>query len=193
VAEARHQWFLNRIFRHRAALARHLRKLTSSSENIDDLIQETYLRVYSLPAHDRVESPRALLFSIAHNLCIERARRTSPAGDCRDDSCATGFDPSGALADVPLDERRRFESFCAALEQLSPLCRRVFVLRKVYRLSHDEIAEVLCVSHATIEMHVVKGLLRCRDHLQRAGLLDSEELRPNSRPPTRLRDRGDRD
>jgi RNA polymerase sigma-70 factor (ECF subfamily) len=76
------------------------------------------------------------------------------------------------------------------VDQLPPLCRRVFVLRKVYRLSHDEIAEVLGVSHSTIEKHVAKGLVRCRDYLRQAGLLEPLD-EPRTAAVKRLRDRGD--
>jgi RNA polymerase sigma-70 factor (ECF subfamily) len=98
---------------------------------------------------------------------------------------------SDAPVDEQIDARRRFESFCAAVDRLPPLCRRVFVLRKVYRLSHDEIAEVLGVSHSTIEKHVAKGLLRCRDYLREAGLLDAIESKDRPEAPSRLRDVGD--
>jgi RNA polymerase sigma-70 factor (ECF subfamily) len=67
----------------------------------------------------------------------------------------------------------------------------VFVLRKVYRLSHDEIAEVLGVSHSTIEKHVAKGLIRCRDYLRDAGLLDAIESKARADAPPGLRDVGD--
>jgi RNA polymerase sigma-70 factor (ECF subfamily) len=84
MADERHEWFLNQIFRYRAALHRYLRKFTSGAEDIEDLIQETYLRQYALPNHRAVESPRALLFRIAHNLAVERARRrTTPPGPRR--------------------------------------------------------------------------------------------------------------
>jgi len=54
--------------------------------------------------------------------------------------------------------RRRFESFCAAVDQWRAAGgRRVFRPAQVYRLSHDEIAEVLGVSHASIEKHVAKA------------------------------------
>jgi RNA polymerase sigma-70 factor (ECF subfamily) len=77
------------------------------------------------------------------------------------------------------------------VDRLPPLCRRVFVLRKVYKLSHTEIAEVLGVSHSTIEKHVAKGLLRCRDYLREHGMLEPSE--PASAGDTRRRalDRGD--
>src|SRR5258707_11718761 len=75
MADERHDWFLNQIFRHRAALYRYLRKFTSGAEDIEDLVQETYVRVYALSQTEAVDSPRALLFRIAHNMAVERARR----------------------------------------------------------------------------------------------------------------------
>jgi DNA-binding transcriptional ArsR family regulator len=65
------------------------------------------------------------------------------------------------------------------------------VLRKVYRLSHDEIAEVLGVAHSTIEKHVAKGLIRCRDYLRDGGLLDAIDSKDRADTPHRLRDVGD--
>ena len=192
MADERHEWFLNQIFRHRAALYRYLRKFTSGAEDIEDLVQETYVRVYALSYTQPVDSPRALLFRIAHNMAVERARRQkSQATDSMGDLERLTVYSSDAPADEQIDGRRRFESFCAAVDRLPPLCRRVFVLRKVYRLSHDEIAEVLGVSHSTIEKHVAKGLIRCRDYLRDAGLLDAIESKARADVPPGLRDVGD--
>ena len=177
MADERHEWFLNQIFRHRAALHRYLRRFTSGAEDIEDLVQETYVRVYALPDYQAVESSKALLFRIAHNLAIERARRQrSQATDSVADFESLNVYTSEAPPDEQVDARRRFETFCAAVDRLPPLCRRVFVLRKVYKLSHAEISEVLGVSHSTIEKHVAKGLLRCRDYLRESGLLEGKEV-----------------
>jgi RNA polymerase sigma factor (sigma-70 family) len=192
MADARHEWFLNQVFRHRAALYRYLRRFTCGAEDIEDLVQETYVRVYALPDFQSIDSPRALLFRIAHNMAVERARRQkSQATDSVADLERLTVYSSDAPADEQIDARRRFESFCAAVDRLPPLCRRVFVLRKVYRLSHDEIAEVLGVSHSTIEKHVAKGLIRCRDSLRDAELLEAIGGGDRTAIPRRLRDAGD--
>jgi len=192
MAEKRHEWFLNQIFHHRAALHRYLGKFTSGAEDIEDLVQETYVRVYALADYQVVDSPKALLFRIAHNLAVERARRQKvQATDTMGDLESLSVYSSDAPADEQTDARRRFESFCAAVDRLPPLCRRVFVLRKVYKLSHAEISEVLGVSHSTIEKHVAKGLVRCRDYLRELGLLDAMDTKGRSEPLRRCRDGGD--
>ena len=190
MGDERQDWFLNQIFRHRAALYRYLRKFTSGAEDVEDLVQETYVRMYALRDFHEIESPRALLFRIAHNTAVERARRqTAQSTDSVGDFESLSVYSSEAPADEQIDARRRFELFCAAVDHLPPLCRRVFVLRKVYRLSHDEIAEVLGVSHSTIEKHVAKGLLRCREYLRETGLMEASDANNGSVPP-RVRDGG---
>jgi len=181
----RHEWFLNQIFPHRVTLQRYLRRLGVAHEDVEDLIQEVYLRIYGVHDYAGVESPQALLLTIAHNLAVERARkRQRQATDSVPDFEALEVSALGPAVDERLDARRRFESFCAAVDTLPPVCRRAFVLRKVYKLSHDEIADVLGISHSTIEKHVVKGLRRCRDYLRERGMLEDGCVSPES-PPSR--------
>ena len=190
MADNQHEWFLNQIFRHGAALHRYLRRFTSGAEDVEDLVQETYARIYALADPKGIDSPRALLFRVAHNLAVERARRqTTRATDSVADFELLGVSTEEAPPDEQIDARRRFEAFCAAVDRLPPLCRRVFVLRKVYKLSHTEIADVLNVSHSTIEKHVAKGLLRCRDYLKDHGMLEVIDAGPDMR--RRVSDAGD--
>jgi len=192
MADERHEWFLNQIFRHRAALYRYLIKFTSGAEDIEDLVQETYVRLYALADYRAVESPKALLFRIAHNLAVERARsKKTQATDSMADLEQLGVFSTEVPADEQLDSGRRFETFCAAVDRLPPLCRRVFVLRKVFKLTHAEISEVLGVSHSTIEKHVAKGLVRCRDYLREHGLLEVTDAKIKSAPLRRISDGGD--
>jgi RNA polymerase sigma-70 factor (ECF subfamily) len=192
MANDRHEWFLKQVFRHGAALHRYLRRFTSGAEDIEDLVQETFVRIYAIEDRDSVGSPRALLFRIAHNLAVERARRhLARATDTVADFARLDVDTSEAPPEEQIDSHRRFESFCAAVDRLPPLCRRVFVLRKVYKLSHTEISDVLGVSHSTIEKHVAKGLVRCRDYLREHGMLELPETASPGEPRRRAIDRGD--
>ena len=192
MADNRHEWFLNQVFRHRAALHRYLAKFTSRAEDIEDLVQETYLRLYALADYSTVQSPKALMFRIAHNLAIERGRsQKAQATDSMADLEQLGVSSTEVPADEQWDAHRRFELFCAAVDRLPPLCRRVFVLRKVFRLSHAEISQVLGVSHSTIEKHVAKGLVRCRDHLRQLGQLDVPDAKTKSAALRRASEGGD--
>jgi RNA polymerase sigma factor (sigma-70 family) len=176
MADERRKRLLEQVFRYRVALQKYLRKFTAGAEDVEDLVQETYVRICALPPAQVVDSPRALLFRIARNLAVDRARqKVARATDDVADFEPLNVSSEEAEPDEQVDLRRRFESFCAAVDTLPPLCRRVFVLRKVYQLSHEEIAQALGVSHSTIEKHVAKGLVRCRDQLRSLGLLEGLE------------------
>jgi RNA polymerase sigma factor (sigma-70 family) len=194
VADERRKRLLDQIFGHRAALQKYLRKFTAGSEDVEDLVQEAYVRVCAMSPAQVVDSPRALLFRIARNLAVDRARqRVTHATDDVADFEPLNVSSEEAEPDEQVDLRRRFESFCVAVDSLPPLCRRVFVLRKVYQLSHAEIAQVLGLSHSTIEKHVAKGLLRCRDRLRSLGLLEGLEAASSEPlPQRRVKDRESR-
>lgn len=167
----RREWFLNQVFCHRAALQRYLRKYLNSAEDVEDVIQDTYLRIYAIKDYSEVESPKAMLLTIARNLAIEMQRRRAS----RATEAVADFESLSVLDNEPHVEeqweaRRHFEAFCAAVDSLPPICRRVFVLKKVYRLAQAEIAAVLGISQNTIEKHVAKGLIRCRDYLREHGV-----------------------
>jgi len=184
--DQRRKRLLDQILSHRAALQKYLRRFTAGAEDVEDLVQEAYVRICAMSPAQVVESPRALLFSIARNLAVDRARqRISRATDDVADFEPLHVFSGEAEPDEQVDLRRRFESFCDVVDTLPPLCRRVFVLRKVYQLSHAEIAQVLGVSHSTIEKHVAKGLLRCRDRLRSLGMLEGLEVAGGEPSPRR--------
>ncbi|HUN71888.1 MAG TPA: RNA polymerase sigma factor [Steroidobacteraceae bacterium] len=184
--DQRRKRLLDQILSHRAALQKYLRRFTAGAEDVEDLVQEAYVRICAMSPAQAVESPRALLFSIARNLAVDRARqRLSHATDDVADFEPLNVFSGEAEPDEQVDLRRRFESFCDVVDSLPPLCRRVFVLRKVYQLSHAEIAQVLGVSHSTIEKHVAKGLLRCRDRLRSLGMLEGLEAAGGEPSPRR--------
>lgn len=187
----RREWFLNQVFCHRTMLQHYLRRYLSTDEDIEDVIQDTYLRIYGIQDYTTVESPKALLITIARNLAVELGRRrVSRATDAVADFDALGVSSNSPQLEEQLDARRRFEAFCSAVDSLPPICRRVFVLRKVYKLSQAEIGAVLGISHSTIEKHVAKGLVRCRNHLRDHDLPNADASGDEGSNMRRLKDEG---
>jgi len=50
---------------------------------------------------------------------------------------------------------------CEAVAGLPPQCRRVYLMRKVYGMSHKEIAGQLGIAVSTVEKHLIKGVKLC--------------------------------
>ena len=75
VEEPLDTWFKREILPHEPILARYLLRVWPRRDDVNDLRQETYARVYAAARTARPRSPRAFLLSTAHNLLLDRIRR----------------------------------------------------------------------------------------------------------------------
>ena len=127
-----------------------------------DLAQEVFARLLRSGALERAECPEAYLTRIAHNLLIDNARckRSRPTGfysldEERDAvSCA---DQTWRIEAADLSHLYR-----RTVRAMPPKTRRVFLMRRVRRMSYKEIAASLGVSVATVDYHMVQALALCR-------------------------------
>lgn len=96
---------------HRASVHRYLRRRLPNKEQVEDLTQETFLRLYRAPpAISEPGQLRAWLFRIAHNLMVDyyRARRDEmPLDEAHPASAPDGTAPLRALEPciAPLADR----------------------------------------------------------------------------------------
>ena len=160
-------WFQRNILQHRKRLKQYLLGLTKSREDAEDLEQEAYLRVISSNDRHEIDNPRAFLFVTARNLAIQawRRKKNSPIQAVEDFDALNVRDICASVdSEVLTDEL--LAAFGEAIDALPPQARRVFIMRKVFGLSHKEIADELGLSCKTIEKHVGKGISRCGDFLR---------------------------
>lgn len=157
---------------HSGGLKKYLTRWLSSSHDIEDVLQDTYIRAIEAEKKAEIHSPKAFLYRVTRNIAInygvKKARELTGLLDELELPEHLG---TGAL-DATVEQEQRFGYFCKAVKHLPPQCRRVFVLRKVYGLSHQEIAEQLQLSTSTVEKHLAKGLSACRDYMDQKGYGD---------------------
>ena len=82
-------------------------------------------------------------------------------GDWADAGTLTSGDE--LVADLPNAKsayaaKQRVAAIRNALEELSPQCRRVFVMHKFEDLSHEEVARRVGISRSTVEKHMHTAL-----------------------------------
>jgi RNA polymerase sigma-70 factor (ECF subfamily) len=137
--------------------------------DIDDILQETFVRAYAAAQKTEIRHPRSFMLTTARNLALNHVTSAyNQRVRIEDFSASDVYLSIGSFeSDVELNER--FLGFCRAVRDLPQQCRRVFILSKVYGLSQREIAEYLEISESTVEKHVAKGLLLCRRSMSEMG------------------------
>jgi len=152
----------------RSHLARAVSHLVPPHE-IEDIVQETYVRVCLYKLKKKIRVPQTLMFKIARNLALDHIKRaewrlTSHAVE----DPRTGFGAASLLVDetfIRVKSDEEFAQFCEAVRLLPLQCRRVFILKKVYGYTQQEIAKELNLSESTVEKHVAKGMKLCAFHM----------------------------
>lgn len=171
---------LNRIMQRwqRAVRAFVLRYLPNEAD-ADDLVQETFVRVYK---HRTRYEPKSLfstwLFTIAVNLCRNHAEKMGrratesldapprgsgegAAGQAREHRSEHPGPADDALA------RERAEAVRAAVQELPEDLRVAVILFEYEDLSHAEIAEIAGTTPKAIETRLYRARATLRDRLAR--------------------------
>lgn len=151
-------------------------EMLGSAADAEDVLQETWLRWADVD-HDAVRDERAYLVRIVTRLGLNRLRtlqrrREEYVGPWLPEPLLTTPD---VAEDLELADSVS-TAMLLVLETLAPTERAVFVLREVFALSYDEIADALDKTPAAVRQIAS----RARSHV--------EERRPRAEVPAGLRD-----
>jgi RNA polymerase sigma-70 factor (ECF subfamily) len=154
-AAARGSWhrFLDTYEPLRSELYRYCRHLTRSPWDAEDLAQDTLTRAFVTLAQmgDAPANPRAWLVRVASNLWIDRMRQVQRRGP---EEPLRGEGPSAPPAGHPIASR---EAAGTLLVQLSPQERAAVVLKDVFDLSLEEVAEALSTTPGSVKAALHRG------------------------------------
>ncbi|MFA5630625.1 MAG: RNA polymerase sigma factor [Porticoccaceae bacterium] len=149
-------------------LKRFLRRFSSNAHDIEDICQETILRALEAERTKEITAPRAFLFGISKNIVRKKLDRESKRlVDLIEDLTPQEYVDTGPSLEECVDSQRQMARFAEAVRALPRQCQKVFVLKKVYGHSHQEISKELGISISTVEKHVAAGLKRCAEHMER--------------------------
>ena len=153
------QWFAREILPLESMLERYLRRSWRDQNEVQDIRQDVYVRVYEAALREKPFNPKHFLFQVARNLMIDRVRRKNVVSF---DSFAD-FEAIDTGEDRPDLERsaaarQEVRMLLAALTELPPRCRQVVTLRKIEGLSQREVAKKMGITEDTVERQVSKGV-----------------------------------
>ena len=169
----------------RRELLAHCYRMTGSSHDAEDLLQETYLRAWrALPQFESRSSVRTWLHRIATNACLNhlegRARRPVPVGLAAPDAGSSAGTAAGGVrvvgesaaervvwgarpadpGEVVADRAQVRDALASALAHLTAAQRAVLLLRDVLMWSAAEVAEELGLSVAAVNSALQRARAR---------------------------------
>jgi RNA polymerase sigma factor (sigma-70 family) len=157
--ESLETWFKREILPQEAAFLRYLFRVWPKRDEITDLRQEVYARVFESARTSRPQMPRAFLFATARNLMADRVRRARVVSI----EAVGDIDELNVLVEDITPEhqaiaRQELKRLAWAFDRLPPKCREVIWLRRVQEMSQKEVAKHLRVRETTIEKHVSRAV-----------------------------------
>lgn len=165
------RWFAAELEPHRAAVRAYLVGQFPSLPDVDDLVQESLVRVLRAHEHGRIDSAKALLFTTARHLALDQLRRRRViAFEPMTENAESFVFPSGANVAESVSKNEEFDLLRQAIQSLPERCRQVVTLRMAFGLSQREIAARLGITENTVERQMGKGVRRCSEFFARLGL-----------------------
>lgn len=164
--ESSREFFTRLFLENSAALRRRLRGFVRSTADVDDVVQEAFVR--GLEKADSIRSPAAFMYTTARNLAVDNFRhyKTEQKGARAEVAlCAVKSSVESAESQILTEERTRLLK--DAIERLPPQCRTAFALKVFQGYSYKEIAKSMGVSVKTVENHIAHGLQITHRRLRR--------------------------
>ncbi len=146
--------------------------ITSSPDDAEDVVQETFVRIWRYRAQWKATSMvSSYLYRVARNLALN-AQRDSKARLGREQSAPQEFlgDASRRTPEQVLSTTTISEDVDAAVASLPKRRQEIFILSRYHGFTHAEIAETLGLSGQTVANHMSVALKDLRsalaEHLQ---------------------------
>jgi RNA polymerase sigma factor (sigma-70 family) len=174
IAENTARWFAAEVHPHDAQLKAYLRSSFPAVRDIDDVVQESYLRIWRSRAVQPIHSAKAFLFKVARHVALNLVdrQRASPVMVVGDLAALPVLDNRpGVVETVSKNEKVRL--LVLALATLPPRCREITILRKLKGVPQRDVAAQLGIAEKTVEEQVARGVRRCEDYLRRHGVTNA--------------------
>jgi RNA polymerase sigma-70 factor (ECF subfamily) len=142
-------------------------RLTATEEDARDVVQEAYLRAWKGIRRFRGDAQFSTwMYRITAN-CANTllAKRTKHRHDVLDEADPIADDRPGADPQLQADAAALRDRLTEALEDLPPKLRQVVVLRDIYDLPHEAIAEELGISETAAKVRLHRARKKLREDL----------------------------
>lgn len=154
--------------RHRAALRSYFQRRLGNDADVEDLVQEVFVRLLNRQPRNTIDNLNGYIFQIAANLLRERGRSLA-----RRRGIGAPLLSAGLLegdADFSPERIHAARQACAQIEmqlrELPERVRSVFILNRFEELTGKEIARHLGISVSTVEKDMIRAILHLKERLK---------------------------
>lgn len=157
-------WFAAEILPLEPLLMHFLRRNWHAVDELPDIRQDVYVKVYDAARRERPDTPKAFLISVARNHLINLGKRARIVSF----ETAANMEAFGVEEITPerlalaRDELRLVRD---GLEKLPRRCRQVVELRKFKGLSQNEVASQMGIGVETVRRQLALGMRALADHM----------------------------
>jgi RNA polymerase sigma factor (sigma-70 family) len=154
--------------RYYAPLASFFRKRTRNAPEVQDLVQQVFLRLAQSREMGEIHNPDAYIFQTAANTLRDHYRHAAVRNRYLNESLAT---TDAAASEFSTEHvilaREDLARLIGALRQLPERSRDVLMLRRFEGLKNAEIARLHNISVRSVEKHIAKALAQLSCALDR--------------------------
>jgi RNA polymerase sigma-70 factor (ECF subfamily) len=162
------RWFADEVQPNEPLLRAWLGSRFPSLHDLDDLVQESYLRLLRARARCKIRSAKAFLFAVARNLAINqlaRGRHEDRRGLGESDVSTVLDEAASVPESVALAQE--LEMLTQAIQSLPKRCREAFILHRLYGLTRSEVAVRLSISESTVDGQCIIALRKVAHYFRR--------------------------
>jgi RNA polymerase sigma factor (sigma-70 family) len=160
------QTFTQLLVIERASLLRLARRILGDAGLAEDITQTLWLRIQRIADPAAIKDKRAYLYRLALNLTSDQIRSRKRGQTLFDDHAAdTGMVDTAPTTEAQIIHRQRLGLLSAAIDELPPRCREVFVLRRIEGLSPAQVADRLGITPNAVAKHVRHAITHCQTRL----------------------------
>jgi len=156
-----------------------IRKIIKDEDDIDDLVQETFIKVYNaLPNYQFNFNFSSWIFKIASNNCIDFIRRKKlnfvyidKTNEDEEDEFKFDIKDPSLTPEEQLQNKERSQILKEAIKKLPKNYQQVLYLRHEEELDYKEISERLNIPLGTVKIHLFRARKQLLDILKNNDLL----------------------
>lgn len=155
--------------KHGRALRRFLAvRMRRARADVQDLVQEVFLRLLRIPDHESIRNPQAYLYTIASHVLHQYTLRQTVTAEPVD-PFDISLELEASLDSDPVEEahmEQRFEALGRGLEQLSPRAYATLLMYRCEGATLEEIGKRLGVTRVMAKKYLTKAITYCQQQLQ---------------------------